>query len=493
MLTKMPELPINTPTRLNIWEENQLLKVLNENHVAARSITGAPLALSIGENGISVAKPKTPEDVEAMVSWAWEKGMKLGTSSSSAPSATAHGNLGSVDVLMDLSGMNKVFHADPDDGVAIIEAGVTFADVDRVLAPHGLRSMKPLLPIAGKSVLASYIEREPLTITREQWDVLDPMGSAQIIFGSGERFYTGNASNQGSMEEHWKSGLRYMTATGPVGTDFLRVMQGSQGTLGVLTWAAIFCDRIPQAEQSFFVGSDSQEILIELMSELTYRRIGSEIFLSSRSHMAMVAKACGKDIDESALPEWILFANFSANCDLSEERVAFEVSDLNDLTKAGGLTPVNELGGFAASGVIAAHADLPEGDYRNGPSGDHRAVVFLTQADRTPGFVKIARDLAIKHGVNPGDLATYIQPRLQGRNCSIEIVLPTDAGKASKADAYVAEMAQATCDTGGFYSRPYGDWTDMAYEKNPELVPYLRHCKSMFDPDGILHPGRLGF
>ncbi len=470
-----------------------MLKVLEDAPVAARAITGAPLALSPAENGISVARPKTPEDVEALVNWARGKHVKLGITSSSDPSGKVPGDLGPVDVLLDLSEMKKVFHADPDDGVAIIEAGVTFADVDKVLAPLGLRSMKPLLPAAGKSVLASYIEREPLTITREQWDVLDPMGSAQIIFGSGERFYTGNASNQGTMEEHWKSGLRYMTATGPVGTDFLRVMQGSQGTLGVLTWAAIFCDRIPQAEQSFFIGSDSQEALIDVMSELTYRRIGSEIFLSNRSHLQMIAKACGREVTGGTLPEWILFANFSADCDLSEERVAFEVSDLNDLTKVANLTPVRALGGFAASDVIAAHANLPEGDYRNAPGGDHRGVVFLTQADRTPAFVAIAADLASRHGVNPDDLATYIQPRLQGRNCSIEIMLPMDARTADTAEAFVAELAQATCDAGGFYSRPYGDWTDMAYEKNPDLVPYLRHCKSMFDPDGILHPGRLGF
>ncbi len=469
-----------------------MLKVLDEGPIRARALPDAPLALSTGGAGISTANPKSPEDVEAMVGWARDKGIKLGISSSSTPSQSVPDDLGSVDILLDLSEMNKVFHADPDDGVAIIEAGVTFADVDKVLAPHGLRSMKPLLPVAGKSVVDSYIEREPLTITREQWDVLDPMGSAQIVFGSGERFYTGNASNQGSMEEHWKSGLRYMTATGPVGTDFLRVMQGSQGTLGVLTWAAIFCDRIPQAEQSFFIGSDDQEALIDLMSELTYRRIGSEIFLSNRSHLSMIAKACSADVDATALPEWILFANFSANCDLSEDRVAFEVSDLNDLTSVAGLTPVSELAGFAASDVIAAHARLPESDYRNGPSGDHRSVVFLTQADRTPAFGTIAKDLATKHAIAPSDVASYIQPRLQGRNCSIEFVLPTDANTALKADAFIGDLAQATCDAGGFYSRPYGDWTDMAYEKNPELVPYLRHCKSMFDPDGILHPGRLG-
>ncbi len=470
-----------------------MLKALDEDHVTAPNVSGSPLALALGDNGISVAKPSTPEDVEAMIAWARKSGAKLGTTSSAAGAQTAYGDLGPIDVLLDLSGMNKVFHADPDDGVAIIEAGVTFADLDKVLAPHGLRAMKPLLPVAGKSVLASYIEREPLTITREQWDVLDPMGSAQIIFGTGERFYTGNASNQGSMEEHWKSGLRYMTATGPVGTDFLRVMQGSQGTLGVLTWAAVFCDRLPEAEQSFFIGSDNQDALIDLMSELTYRRIGSEIFLTNPSHLAMVAKACGAEIDASSLPEWILFANFSANCDLSEERVAFEVSDLNDLCSAAGLTPQSELAGFAASDVIAAHGALPKANYRNGPTGDHRAVVFLTQADRTPQFAQIATDLASKHGFNPSDVGIYIQPRLQGRNCSVEIMLPVAPGANSAADAFAAELAQATCDAGGFYSRPYGDWTDMAYEKNPDLVPYLRHCKSMFDPDGILHPGRLGF
>ena len=59
---------------------------------------------------------------------------------------------------------------------------MTFSALDKALAPHGLRSFKPLLPRAQKSAIASYLEREPLLQAKEHWDTLDPLGGAGDFF-----------------------------------------------------------------------------------------------------------------------------------------------------------------------------------------------------------------------------------------------------------------------------------------------------------------------
>ncbi len=432
------------------------------------------------------AQPRTADEVEALVKWAAAQGVSLGVTSSAAHPARRASD--PVMLQIDLGRMRRLFHVDAGDAVAIIEPGLSFAELDRLLAPQRLRSFKPLLPRAGKSAIASYLEREPLLMVREQWDVLDPFGAAEIVFGSGERFHTGAAGNPGKMDDHWKAGMRYMTATGPVGTDFMRVLQGSQGTLGIVTWAAIFCDRLPLAEESFFVTAQTAEPLLDLSAELNYRRLGHSLFLSSRAHLAMLARAVGIAVEEAKFPAWALLVNIAAAADLPEDRLAYEAADTRALVQAAGLAIAPAVAGLSAQAIVNRQASLADGDYRD-VAGKHRSVFFLTQGDRVPAFVKLAEGLATKHGVATTDIAVYVQPRLQGRNCHLEFVIP---GNAPRADALAAELAQACCDKGGFFSRPYGAWTEMAYARNPKIVPFLRHCKSMFDPKGILQPGRLG-
>lgn len=440
---------------------------------------------------VAVARPQSAEEIEALVKWAGSGWASLGLISSSPH---PHQDMSSLDqdLYVDLSRMKRLFHVDSLDAVAIVEPGLTFAELDGLLAPHGLRTFKPLLPRAGKSVIASHLEREPLLVAREHWDVLDPFGAGEIIFGSGERFHTGAAGNPGRMDDHWKAGMRYMTATGPAGTDFMRVLQGAQGTLGIVTWAAIFCDRVPAAEESFFIAAETPEPLLDLSAELHYRRLGHYIFLSNRAHLALLARAAGAPVDPATLPAWSLLVAIAATGDLPQEHVAFEAGDTKALAAAAGLLVAPSAGGLAAQAVVDAHAKLHADDYRDGACGSHRSVFFLTQGDHVPSFVRLAATLAPVHGVDTADIAVYVQPRLQGRNCHLEFVIPHAPADADRVDAFATALAQACCDRGGFFSRPYGDWTAMAYARNPSIVPYLRQCKAMFDPKGILHPGRLG-
>lgn len=440
---------------------------------------------------VTVVRPKTGDEIEGVIKWARKAAVPMSVVSSGSGPRRRGLTSDQAGVVVDLSGMKQVFQVDPDEAVAIIQPGLSFAELDRALAPHGLRSFKPLLPRAGKSALASYIEREPLTNVREHWDVLDPLGAAELIFGTGERFYTGAAGNPGSMAEHWKAGMRYMTATGPVGTDFMRVMQGSQGTLGVVSWAAIFCDRLPSAEHSLLIGSDTLEPVLRLASEMHYRRLGHSSFISSRQHLAMVAAASGAARKTADLPGWSLFVNVAASADLPQERVEYEVSDIEALAAAEGLRAVTEIAGWKAQSIVDRHTSLHNEDYKNHASGAHRQVFFLTQTDKVVNFIGLATELAARQSFSMDDVGIYLQHRLHGRNCHLEFVIPHGPSSAS-VGGFADALALACCEAGGHFSRPYGNWTSMALARNASLLPFLHHTKSMFDPDRILHPERLG-
>ncbi|EIZ79630.1 FAD dependent oxidoreductase, partial [Novosphingobium sp. Rr 2-17] len=130
---------------------------------------------------LAIVKPRSTEEIAAVIGWARKNGTAVTTFSSGSGTRLRGATAERPTVFVDLSNMNHLLQVDQQDAVAVIEPGVTFGDIDALLAPHGLRAFKPLLPRASKSVLTSYLEREPNLQSSEQWDVLDPFGGAQLL------------------------------------------------------------------------------------------------------------------------------------------------------------------------------------------------------------------------------------------------------------------------------------------------------------------------
>ena len=103
----------------------------------------------------------------------------------------------------------------------------------------GLRLNMPLLPRATKSVVGSVLEREPVQMPGYQWDVSDPLACAGLYFGNGEEFRTGQAAGPGTIEEQWKVGGVQKAPYGPGTASWHRLIQGAQGTMGIVTWITI--------------------------------------------------------------------------------------------------------------------------------------------------------------------------------------------------------------------------------------------------------------
>jgi FAD/FMN-containing dehydrogenase len=52
---------------------------------------------------------------------------------------------------------------------------------------------------------------------------------------------------------------------------------------------------------------------------------------------------------------------------------------------------------------------------------------------------------------------------------------------------------EALVRNGAFFSRPYGPWAPLVYQDQSEEVVALKKLKNIFDPNGILNPGKLCF
>ena len=452
-----------------------------------------------GSLPIAIARPRELAQLHELVLWANRNKCPLvPVSSSGGPRRRGASWPSRSAIVADLSAMNRIIHVDDIDCRAVIEPGVTFPEFDAVLKSHGLRSFKPLLPRRNKSVLASHLDREPITSPHDHWDSEDPVGGTQLVFGNGETFRTGTAAVTGTLDEQLQKGARQMMALGPASTDFLRVIQGSQGTLAIVAWAAVFCEPIPALEQAFFAGSDDIAGLIELAYRILWRRTGGQLFIVNNTQLAMIGgrHAEGCSVLSTRLPKWILYVNLTCPDYFPEERLSFLVADLQADAAAVGLSITDQIGGYAANDIGVQQAELPQVHYKDRLRGAHRDVFFLTQLDQAPKFIAELNSLLEEHQATASSVGVYLQPRIQGVSAHFEVVFPFDpkeAAVAQRVSALADLSARRFAEAGAFFSRPYGTWADIAFEKDKAIKPYLAAVKEMLDPNGILSPGRLCF
>ncbi len=438
-------------------------------------------------------------DVAAVVRAARDHGVNLVPVSSGPPHRKGGAAPASDGVVVDLSGMKQFLHFDRRNKVAVIEPGVTFDELRARAKREGLRPLSPLLPRENKSVVASYLEKQPITIPKYHWDTTDPLLCVEVVFGTGDVFRTGSAAGPGTLEEQWAKGNAQKNPMGPAATDILKLVQGAQGTMGIVTWASVKLELDPAVRRFRFVVSDGAEPLLCLAREMLRRKLADELLLLDRVNLAR----CLADVGISGKGKWkvddpfvMVYAVAGYEGLMPEERAEYQERDIEELARGLGFIPraaLGEISGEDAAEVFDGTG--PPGLAAHG-GGAGREVFFLTTMDRVPAFVEVVRRAASHNGVDPGTLGVYVQPVLQGRACHLEFDIyydPGDSAAAALAGGAAAEASAQLAGSGAFFSRPYEPWVELAYEKCPDTVDALRRVKGVFDPADIMNRGKLCF
>jgi hypothetical protein len=448
----------------------------------------------------SVIKLKNVDEVQALVKWANETLTPLVPVSSEAPhfrGDTVPSTGGSV--IADLSDMKQIIRIDHRNRVAMIEPGVTFSELIPKLEKEGLRPNMPLLPRHTKSVIGSMLEREPVIMPLYQWDATDPLTCIEVIFGSGDLFRTGSAAGPGTLEEQWKAKQAQVYSMGPAQTDYARVVQGSQGTIGIVTWATVRCEELPTLEKPFLVGSERLEKLSELIYRLLWLKIAEKCVVLNNFTLANIMAKKPEEYNSlrDTLPKWLLFFSLTGNEYFPEEKVAYQEKEMLEAARRHGLQPECDISGISAydlSSKLEKPSEEPYWKLRY--KGACQEIFFLTTFERLPGFVSIMNKLAEQWGYPSSDIGAYIQPMVQGTCCHCEFDLfynPNNVKEAARARDLYIHAGEAMMNAGAFFSRPYGALTDTVYRRDGETTAVLRKIKPIFDPKNIMNPGKLCF
>ena len=447
-----------------------------------------------------VVRPQNADDVQAIVILANQTQTPLVPVSSGPPhfyGDTVPSATGAV--IVDLSGMNRIIRINRRNRITIIEPGVTYDQLQPELAKKGLRLTTPLLPRANKSVISSLMERQPGLISKYQWAILDPLRCVEVIWGNGDRLMTGEAGSYGKLEEEWALNRAQVTPRGPEQVDFYKLVSAAQGSMGIVTWASVKCEVLPQIHKLFFVPSQRLGDLIDFAYRLLRFRFGDELLLLNSSNLASIL---GDGVDEmralkERLPTWVLLVGVAGRSILPRERVEFQEKDIWDIARQFGLPLMQAIPGAREGDVRKALLNPSREPYwKLRYKGGWQDIFFITTLDKTPEFLRTMDSLAEEHNYPSLDIGVYIQPVHQGAGCHCEFVLPYDPdnrAEVSRVKSLFTRASEQLLNHGAFFSRPYGIWAKMAFNRDAQTTMALKRVKAIFDPNNVMNPGKLCF
>lgn len=402
-------------------------------------------------------------------------------------------------IVMDLSGMNQILEIDKLNRRVRIEPGVSWKQLYKELDKTNCRIMMPLLPHPERSVLTDHLERE--VITNTVYDYGEPMQSMEIVWPNGDLFRMGSASVTGYPDSPSKGA----NPSGP-GIDFYRLVQGAQGTMGVVTWTNLKIQQKTALDKILFCPINDLGRVIDFLYRILRIRIGQEcVLLDNNNLAAIIAEDWNKDFEKlrATLPPWTLILVLSAVNVRPEEKLKYEGDALKGVinNEFSDVVLTENMPGFIGlSGKMLSMLRQPWPDgvpyWKNRVRGGCQSLFFIAKPNMAPSYISIVEMTAAEFGYPIAEIGKYIQPIEHNRACHLEFNFfydPSNQAERKSINEMYNETAKILLTEGAVFSRPYGSLASMVYEKAAGYTMTLKRVKKIFDPNNIMNPGNLCF
>ncbi len=460
---------------------------------------GRDYSLSLAGMPDYVVKPKSKEEIQQILKLANEYRTPVIPVSSAVHfwGATIP-KLGGI--ILDLRRMNKILEINELDRLVRIEPGVTWEQLQSELAKIGYRCMTPLLPYSGNSVMTSWLERDMPVNPR--YEYAEPHMTTEVVWPNGDIFRTGSASTPGYPDD---SSVKGGYTHGP-GLDWFRLLQGAQGTMGVVTWINIKFEYLPRLDKTYFLEFDSIDDAIEPTYAIQRRMIGNEcLILNNLNAATILAEVWPEDFEllSRSLPEWLFILVLSGGPRRPEERLEYEEAALSEVVSQFPriVEPKEAIPGFVGIEKRLPHMlrqPWPKETtyWKHRLKGGCQDLFFITKLEHVPQFVWAVNQLATELDYPNHGIGCYIQPIEQGRACRCEFNFYYDPDKPEEA-ACVRQLyeqaAKQLLNMDALFTQPYGILADLVYDRAASYTTTLKKVKQLFDPNNIMCPGNLCF
>jgi len=443
-----------------------------------------------------LVKPKTVQEVQKIVQLANKSKLPVVPTSS-----LVHFNGAAIPkqggVVVDLTRMNRILEIDEFNRRVRMEVGVTWEKATKELAKKGFRLMMPLAPHPMRSVVIDHLERE--VITNTVYDYGEPMQSMEVVWPTGEIFRTGSASVAGYPDSPSKGA----NPSGP-GLDFYRLLQGAQGTMGIVTWANLKIEYVTTMDRVMLAPVDDLDYAIDFLYRILKLRVGQECLLLDNTDLAALAAGNRPDDFEdlrATLPPWTLILVLSGMARRPEEKLKYEENMLKDIIKNefSEIQLDNNLPGFPGMGkklLPLLRQPWPKKTpyWKNRYLGGCQSLFFITRPAMAPQFIDLMEAIAAQYGYPVDDIGGYIQPIEHNRACQMQFDIfydPDSEVDLELVRSLYRDAISALASQGALFTRPYGELADLVYESATGYAAALRRVKKVFDPNNIMNPGTL--
>ena len=269
--------------------------------------------------------------------------------------------------------------------------------------------------------------------------------------------------------------------------------------MGIVTWASVKCEILPKVHRFFFLSAQNLRDLIDCAYRLLKARLGDEFLFLNNSNLACLLGETADEITilKEKLPPWTILIGIAGRDILPEEKVDTYEEDIRGIAQDSGLSFAPGIPGASGQKVL----DLllrpsREPFWKFTYKGGCQDIFFLTTLDQTPRFVNAVYTLAEELQYPSPEIGIYIQPQHQGVACHFEISIPFDPNhmtEAARVETLLVKASEELLRQGAYFSRPYGIWANMAYNRDAQSTIVLKEIKKVFDPNHVLNPGKLCF
>ena len=266
--------------------------------------------------------------------------------------------------------------------------------------------------------------------------------------------------------------------------------------MGIVTWISVRLQVLPSIRKLLLFPANDIEKLISFVYQALRLRLGDECLILNKLNLASIMSN-GKGIEaiNNNMPNWALLLSIAGYETLSEMRIEYQENDITDLARQYGLVLRTTIQGFHGQDIstsLGSNTDEPYWKLRY--QGKCDDIFFLSTLDKVPNFIDIMRRQCDLHQYPFSNIGVYIQPIQQGRSCHCEFNVMSnlkDQKQQENVKELFLEASEMLMREGAYFSRPYGPWADMVYNRDATSKKVISKFKNIFDPNNIMNPGKL--
>ena len=411
-----------------------------------------------------VVHVRTTEEVSAVLTLAAERRVPV-TPFAAGTSLEGHVIPVAGGISLDLTRMDRILAITPEDLTATVQPGVTRSALERAAAEHGL--FFPVDPGADATLGGMAATNAAGTTTVRYGKMRANVLALEAVLPGGSVIRAGSGASKTS-----------------AGYDLLGLLIGSEGTLAVITELTVRLFGIPE-------------------HAVVLRISFPDVTAAARAAVAMVAAGAGVTRVE-LLDGWTVSAiNAHEGTDLppvptlfveaagTEQSVTSDLELVRTLAEGEGAEElVAERDPTARARLWAARHAAAYAAAAAAPGKLPRATDVCVPLSELAGAVALARAEVDRRGLVAG-----IVGHAGDGNVHVALhVDPGDPAELASADELTDVLVADALARGGTCTGEHGiglGKRDALQREHPDLIPLMRGIKDVFDPHGIMNPGKI--